>query len=64
MKNNIIEKSLSSLLENKNFEFANFSHPLLSNGYSKKDIIEGCKVMLSKKITMGSKTSKFEKSCF
>jgi len=61
MKNNIIEKSLSSLLENKNFEFANFSHPLLSNGYSKKDIIEGCKVMLSKKITMGSKTSKFEK---
>ena len=58
MKNNIIEKSLSSLLENKNFEFANFSHPLLSNGYSKEDIIEGCKVMLSKKNNYGFKNIK------
>ena len=38
-----------------------FNYPLLSDGYSNKDISEGVKVLKSKQITMSKITKKFEK---
>ena len=38
-----------------------FKYPLLNNGFSKKDILEGIKVLKSGQITMSKKTLKFEK---
>ena len=35
-------------------------YSLLDDAFSKEDLIEGIKVILSKKITMGKITSKFE----
>ena len=37
-------------------------YPLLSNAFSKKDLIEGNKVLKSKQITMSNKTLSFEKN--
>jgi CDP-6-deoxy-D-xylo-4-hexulose-3-dehydrase len=38
----------------------NYTYPLLENGFSNEDIINGMDVLLSKKITMGEVTKKFE----
>lgn len=51
--NNILNKK-----KNKNKEYYNY--PLLENGFSNEDIIKGIDVLLSKKITMGEVTKKFE----
>ena len=57
-KNNLIKKifqNYKSTKENK------FNFPLLNNGYSKEDLIEGTKTIISGNLTMGKKTRIFEK---
>ena len=57
-KNNLIKKifkNYKSTKENK------FNFPLLNNGYSKEDLIEGTKTIISGNLTMGNKTRIFEK---
>ena len=39
----------------------NFSYPLLTDAFNKKDIAEGVKVLKSKFITISKKTENFEK---
>ena len=50
-----IFKNYKSTKENK------FNFPLLNNGYSKEDLIEGTKTIISGNLTMGKKTRIFEK---
>ena len=38
-----------------------YFYPLLENGFSRRDISEGQKVLKTRLITMGKHTSKFEK---
>ena len=38
-----------------------YFYPLLENGFSRRDISEGQKVLKTRFITMGKHTSKFEK---
>lgn len=55
-------KSLKKILEKNNFSsgFKKFNYPLLENGFSDEDIIKAVEVLLTKKITMGDITKKFE----
>ena len=48
-------KKYSNTLDNKKIKY-----PLLEEGFSNKDIIEGIQVLISKKITMSDLTKKFE----
>ena len=48
-------KKYSSNQDNKEIKY-----PLLEEGFSNKDIIEGIQVLISKKITMSDLTKKFE----
>jgi len=47
------------VINNKNHK--KYFYPLLENGFSKKDILEGTKVLKSRFITMGKHTYNFEK---
>ena len=40
---------------------SNFNFPLLRDGYDKKDLVEATKTLISRNLTMGKKTEKFEK---
>ena len=46
--------------QEKSVKTSKFSFPLLNNGYSKNDLMEGAKTLISGKLTMGEKTKKFE----
>ena len=58
-KNNHLLKKLFKSYKSKKDK--NFNFPLLNNGYSKKDLIEGAKTLISGNLTMGQKTRIFEK---
>lgn len=55
MKNN-----LSKLFHLKKKKSRAFSYPLHENALSKKDLIEGAKVLISRQLTMSKKTIEFE----
>ena len=40
---------------------SNFNFPLLRDGYDEKDLVEATKTLISRNLTMGKKTEKFEK---
>ena len=62
MKNQKNNHLLKKLFKNyKSKKDKNFNFPLLNNGYSKKDLIEGAKTLISGNLTMGRKTRIFEK---
>tara|TARA_B100000700_G_scaffold331064_1_gene461086 strand:+ start:224 stop:1465 length:1242 start_codon:yes stop_codon:yes gene_type:complete len=55
-------KQLKNLFKEKiNYNNSKFNYPLLSNGYSENDLIQAAKTLISKNLTMGKKTSEFEK---
>lgn len=56
-KNSLLKK----IFKRRELKSDDFKYPLLSDGYTEQDLIEGCKVLLSRKITMGSVTKTFEK---
>ena len=61
MKNQKNNHLLKKLFKNyKSKKDKNFNFPLLNNGYSKKDLIEGAKTLISGNLTMGQKTRIFE----
>lgn len=55
-------KSLKKILKKNNFSVGSnkLNYPLLENGFSDEDIIKGVEILLTKKITMGDITKKFE----
>ena len=53
--NSILNLSFKKKIKSK------FFYPLLNDPFSKKDLVEGIKVILSKQITMSDKTMNFEK---
>ena len=55
-------KSLKKILKKNNFSAGSekLNYPLLENGFSDEDIIKGVEILLTKKITMGDITKKFE----
>ena len=55
MKNN-----LSKLFHLKKKKSRAFNYPLHENALSKKDLIEGAKVLISRQLTMSKKTIEFE----
>ncbi len=59
LKKNFLLKKLFE--EKKLKKNSNFKYPLLSNGYAKRDLIEATKTLISRNLTMGKKTVKFEK---
>ena len=62
MKNQKINYLLNKLFKNyKSTKEKKFNFPLLNNGYSEKDLIEGAKTLISGNLTMGQKTKVFEK---
>ena len=62
MKNINQNYLLYKLFKNQKFsEKDKFNFPLLNNGYSKKDLIEAAKTLISGRLTMGEKTRNFEK---
>jgi len=63
MKTQISKKEIDNLnkIINKNSEKISKNYQLSPNSFSNKDIIEGIKVIVSKKITMSKKTTEFEK---
>ena len=61
MKNQNKNYLLKKLFKNyKSIKDKKFNFPLLNNGYSKKDLIEGTKTLISGNLTMGQKTKIFE----
>lgn len=55
-------KLINQLFKEKNIvKNSKFHYPLLSNGYSKADLVEATKTLISKNLTMGRKTKEFEK---
>ena len=59
--NNSKEKLINSLFEEKKSKRkSKFKFPLLRNGYDKKDLVEATKTLISRNLTMGKKTEKFE----
>ena len=52
-KNNHLLKKLFKSYKSKKDK--NFNFPLLNNGYSKKDLIEGAKTLISGNLTMAKK---------
>ena len=54
--------SLKKILKKNNFSVGSdkLNYPLLENGFSDEDIIKGVEILLTKKITMGDITKKFE----
>ena len=59
--NNLKEKLINSLFEEKKSKKkSKFKFPLLRNGYDKKDLVEATKTLISRNLTMGKKTEKFE----
>ena len=59
--NNSKEKLINSLFkEKKSKKKSKFKFPLLRNGYDKKDLVEATKILISRNLTMGKKTAKFE----
>ena len=61
MKNQNKNYLLKKLFKNyKSIKDKKFNFPLLNNGYSKKDLIEGAKTLISGNLTMGQKTKIFE----
>ena len=63
MKTNISKKEIDNLnkIIDKNSEKISKNYQLSPNSFSNEDIIEGIKVIVSKKITMSKKTIEFEK---
>ncbi len=56
------KKLLNKLFQEEKFTTnSKFKFSLLNNGYNKNDLMEATKVLLSKNLTMGSKTREFEK---
>ena len=62
MKNQKKNFLLKTIFKNyKSTKEKKFNFPLLNNGYSKEDLIEGAKTLISGNLTMGKKTKIFEK---
>ena len=63
MKTQITKKEIKNLKKiiDKNSEKTSKNYQLSPNSFSNEDIIEGIKVIVSKKITMSKKTIEFEK---
>ena len=61
MKNQKKNFLLKTIFKNyKSTKEKKFNFPLLNNGYSKEDLIEGAKTLISGNLTMGKKTKIFE----
>ena len=58
LKNKLLNNLFKEKIKKKNL---NFTYPLLRHGYDKKDLIEATKTLISRNLTMGKKTAKFEK---
>ena len=55
-----MKKNLSNLFNIKKSKNKKFSYPLHEDALSKKDLIEGAKVLISRQLTMSKKTKEFE----